>query len=102
MKDYTIPKLAKIKEVDVVTQQVVINGIPQNITQKGYVVACPDCGRVIYQFPIGISEVEVYKAKNQGREELLKIATYCPTCGTKLYYGGETIEVELPNEESLS
>lgn len=94
MEDYRIPKLAKVKEMDVVVQQVIVNNQIQDILGKSWVIACPDCGRVIYRFPQGISEVEVYKAKNQGREELLKIATYCPTCGTKLFYGEETIELE--------
>ena len=94
MEDYRIPKLAEVKEIDVVVQQVIVNNQIQDILGKSWVIACPDCGRVIYRFPQGLSEVEVYKAKNQGREELLKIATYCPTCGTKLFYGGETIEVE--------
>ena len=94
MEDYRIPKLAKVKEMDVVVQQVIVNNQIQDILGKSWVIACPDFGRVIYRFPQGISEVEVYKAKNQGREELLKIATYCPTCGTKLFYGEETIELE--------
>ena len=95
MEEHMIPKLAEIKAIDVVVQQVVINNQVQNIVGKSFAIVCPNCGRAIYRFPQGVSEVEAYKARNQGSEELLKIATYCPTCGTKLYYGcEETIELE--------
>lgn len=99
---YEIPELAEIKEVEVVVQQVVINNEVKNVTEKTFAIVCPHCGRVIYQFPMGISKIDAYKSKQEGKEELLKIATYCPNCGTKLYYGcGEEIVIN-ENEESLS
>lgn len=91
---FELAEFAELKEIDVVTQQVIINGVPQNVMSKGFVIACPHCGRVIYQFPVGVSEIDALKAKQEGKDELLKIATYCPSCGTKLYYGNEEFVVE--------
>ena len=104
MSKYEEPKLAEIRGIDVVVQQVVINNQVQNILGKAYAIVCPQCGRVIYQFPVEVNEVTAYKAKQEGRDELLKIATYCPTCGTKLFYGSEMVdgEVEIKSEEIIN
>lgn len=92
MEEFLVPQFAELKEIDVVVQQVVVNNQVQDILGKSWVIACPQCGRVLYRFPQGISEVEAHKARNQGVNELLKIATYCPSCGIKLSYGpGEEI-----------
>lgn len=96
---FEIAELAELKEIDVVAQQVIVNGVPQNVMAKGYAIVCPKCGRVLYQFSRGISQIDAFKAMNEGREELLKIATYCPTCGTKLFYGGEIIELPIEKGE---
>jgi len=84
-------QLAEISEVEVVVQQIIVNNEIQNITGHAFVISCPKCGRVLYQFPYGVSEVEAHLARNQGGKELLKIATHCPSCGVKLDYGPKEI-----------
>lgn len=92
-KEFEISELADVREVDVVVQQVIVNNEIQNITNKTWAIVCPECGRVIYQFPIGTKDIDAHRTRNEGEKELLKIATHCPTCGTKLHYsGGDTID----------
>lgn len=100
-----IAELAIIQKVDVVTQQIIINGVPKNITQRKFVIACPNCSRVIYEFHEVPSEIEVIKIVNRDKDELLKIAQYCASCGTKLrydreYFDGEFEENYIQEEEN--
>lgn len=92
MEGYRIPRLAELVEVDTVVQQVYVGDQVRDVTARSVAVACPSCGRVIYQFPQGVGMAAATRSMAQGRDDLTRIAVYCPGCGTRLCYGGETID----------
>ena len=100
---FEIAELAEVQQVDVVVQKVVVNNEAKNITGKAWAIVCPKCGRAIYQFPVGTSASEAYKAREGYAQELLRIASYCPSCGTKLSYATEQpIDAEVVGSKDSS
>lgn len=97
--DNDIGVQTNISEVEVVVNQVVVNGVPQNQMGIALAITCPNCNRVIYQFPVGVTYAQVSVTRSKSRNELEKIASYCPSCGIKLNYDHDIIDVEVEDIE---
>ena len=94
-KDRNLPKQVRMIEAKVVTQQVIINGVMQNVEEDVYALACPDCGRVIFKFPLGVDYGMASRALIGKKDIAEGIAKYCPNCGRRLAYQcDEPIKVE--------
>ncbi len=77
-------QVVKLVTKEIVTQQVIINGVPQEITQPTICVVCPTCGKVFFNFQPGIPELDCYRAIAQDRDKLNDGMPYCSNCGQKL------------------
>jgi len=79
-----IPVLAEVIENEIVVQQIIINNEIQNITGKAHALVCPECKRIIQQFPSGVSEAEIAHALCTDKEEQVNGFIYCSGCGRRV------------------
>ena len=79
-----IPELAELVSVSVPVQTIIINGERQEILGEAYVLICPKCRAILYQFQPGISAAEILKSLNTDDENELGKYMYCKACGQKL------------------
>ena len=93
-----IPIQARIKEVEMPVQQVIVNGQVQEVKAKVYSLCCSSCGRVIYSSNQGEHYIDVYKSLMQQKEELQKHFGYCVECGSKLRFDFDVFDAEVVNE----
>lgn len=102
MEERNFSKVVLIKEVSISSsQQIVINGVvqePQKI--KVPVLCCPSCGRVLVQFEMGTSNIDVYNYIQNNYDNINQSMAYCSTCGQKLLYP-TFIEGEIIKEQKL-
>jgi len=94
-----LPVQAIIKEVEVPTQQIIVNNEIRTITANVYSLCCSSCGRVIYSFNPGESYPDVYKILINAKEELSEQFCYCPKCGKALRYDFDIIDGEIIDEQ---
>jgi len=76
-----IPVLAEIVETEIIVQQIIVNNEIQNVMGKAHALVCPECKRILQQFPSGASEVEIAHALCTDNEEKLKGIVFCSGCG---------------------
>ena len=81
-KDISV--LAEVVENEVIVQQIIVNNEIQNVTGKAHALVCPDCKRILQQFPAGTSKVDIAKALCTDKEEKLNGFMYCPGCGRRV------------------
>lgn len=93
-----LPVQAEIKEIDVVTQQIIVNNMIQDITQKVQSLCCSACGKDIYVFGTDISYAEAYMQAVASRDNLQLKLQICPGCGKRLRYDFDIIDGEVVNE----
>ena len=93
-----LPVQAEIKDIDVVTQQLIVNNTIQNITQKVQSLCCSACGKDIYVFGADVSYTEAYKQAVASRDSLQLKLQICPGCGKRLRYDFDIIDGEIVNE----
>lgn len=79
-----ISMIAQVIVVQVPVQQVVVNGVEQNVMGEAIALVCPVCGQIIQQFQPGISMGEVFKSLYTDDEESLKAYIHCVKCGQKV------------------
>ena len=82
--NYECPAHINIVEQDVVVQQMIVNGEIHNQTAKSLVLACDNCGRVLYEFPVGINRLDVLRLLKEKQSDFSKVFNYCSGCGKKL------------------
>lgn len=85
-KDREIPKCVNFAKARIVTGQMLVNGVPQDMIAETLALACPDCGRVIFKFPQGVDYMTAKGALLRSAESVEGIAKYCPECGRRLSY----------------
>ena len=95
-----LPVQAIIKEVEVSTQQIIVNNEVRTITANVHSLCCSSCGRVIYSFNPGESYADVYKILVNAKEELSEQFGYCPKCGKALRYDFDIIDGEVIDEQA--
>ena len=93
-----LPVQAEIKEVEVVTQQIIVNNMLQNMTEKAQSLCCSECGKELYTFAPGISYTEAYQQAVASRDNLQLKIQVCPGCGKRLRYDFDIIDGEIVNE----
>ena len=79
-----IPVTAEVRTIQVPVQQIIVNNEVKQILGESVVLICPKCKTIIQQFQPGIPEVEVVKALNTDKEQVLNATMYCKGCGQKL------------------
>lgn len=79
-----LPALAKLVETEVVVQQMIVNNEVQEIKGKAFVLTCPDCGKILQQFPAGVPEGEIASSLCTDDENKLNGYMYCLGCGKKI------------------
>ncbi len=102
MDESKISKLAKLRREVKQVATIVINGEPQGYQEVEYYhLVCPSCGRVITEFQPGLSELDIIKGltEKDTQEALYKMNAYCPSCGQKLSYDREVIDIDANGAE---
>lgn len=92
--NYTFSKPVMFVQKKVPVQTVIINGVEKNITADILSIVCPTCGKIIYTFQAGVSYIEAYKHILSIKNELQTGAGFCSTCGQKLDYNLDIVEVK--------
>ena len=84
MEKYTISKCCNLQFQTQYTQQVIVNGIPQNSGEVEVpVLTCPNCGHIVAQFNPGTTVLQVFETCET---EISKQINYCVKCGQKLRF----------------
>lgn len=108
MEDRDISQHILVKEEIIKQPQVVVNGVPQQeVEMPQTILVCPNCGRVIQAFQVGVPKIEIIKAITQDANfinQMNDVNAYCPKCGQKLDYTFDIVEGEysvedIPQEE---
>jgi len=86
--EFVIAKEVKLRTVEVPVQTIIINGVKQAIKNACYVLVCPTCNKVLYNFPVDADLVDVHSFMLDKKNEFLKVFAYCSDCGTKLAFNG--------------
>lgn len=92
--DRDIAKSVLIKTSEF-NQQVIINGVAQNIPYSLCSLNCPVCNTILFQFKQGMSRLDVLKLLNSNNNEVNKFKesiSYCPHCGQKLDYVFDVVD----------
>lgn len=99
MEDFNkrdISKSCKLSEEIQYTQQVIINGVPQ---QGGKVTVpiliCPTCGKTLVKFNQGTTYIQAIET---AEKQLSQSLNYCNYCGQKLCFPG-IINVDIEKSE---
>ena len=79
--DLGIPVLAEVVENEIIVQQIIVGNEIQNVMGKAHALVCPECKRILQQFPSGVSDVEIAHALCTDNEAKLKGIVYCSGCG---------------------
>ena len=84
MEERDLSKCCQLQYQTQYTQQVIINGVPQNSGEVQVpLLACPNCGHIVAQFNPGTSMEQVFIACENDIPSQIK---YCINCGQKLSY----------------
>ena len=75
---------AEVTRIQVPVQTIIFNNEEKVIYEKAFALVCPKCRTILQQFQPGIPEIDIYKAINTDKEELLNHAMYCSKCGQKI------------------
>lgn len=83
--------IANLNKTRIQTQTIIINGVPQTAPEViQYFVECSHCKRILGQFNPGDPlNAVIDVCKNQVAKDLI----YCPTCGYKLDYTMDILEL---------
>ena len=82
MEERNISKCCNLQFQTQYTQQVIVNGVPQNSGEVEVpILTCPNCSHVIAQFNPGTTMLQVFEVCEN---EISKQINYCVKCGQKL------------------
>lgn len=84
MDEKKLTKLAELKRITTVENNIIINGIPQPQQVQQFALTCPSCNNILGTFDPRLPEtmiIEEISAKDDNQD--LQI-TYCPKCGQKV------------------
>ena len=82
--DLEISVQAEVAKVKVPVQTIIVNNEQQILYSTAYALICPKCRNILQQFQPGVPEIDVYKALNTDKEDLLNHSMYCVKCGQKI------------------
>ena len=84
MEKHNISRCCKLQTQTQYTQQVIVNGVPQNSGEVEVpILTCPNCGHIIAQFNQGTTMKQVF---DTCENEISKQIKYCIKCGQKLAF----------------
>ena len=84
MEERNLSKCCNLQYQTQYTQQVVVNGVPQNSGEVQVpILVCPSCGHVIVQFNPGTTMEQVFATCEN---EISHQINYCVKCGQKLAF----------------
>lgn len=84
MEERNISKCCNLQFQTQYTQQVIVNGIPQNSGEVEVpILTCPNCGHVVAQFNSGTTMQQVFETCEN---EISKQIRYCIKCGQKVRF----------------
>ena len=84
MEERNLSKCCQLQYQTQYTQQVIINGVPQNSGEVQVpILVCPNCGHIIAQFNAGTPMEQVFTVCENEISQQIK---YCVNCGQKLAF----------------
>ena len=93
-----LPVQAELREVEVVTQQIIVNNEIHDMTAKAQSLCCSSCGKSLFTFSPDTQYEDAYKQVMASKENLQLKLSICPGCGKKLRYDFDFVDGELVNE----
>ena len=91
-----ISKAVKLSEETQYTQQVIINGIPQQgEAVKIPILICPTCNTVLVKFNQGTSYIQAIETAEKQISQTIK---YCSHCGQKLCFPSIITDAEITED----
>lgn len=93
-----LPVQAELREVEVVTQQIIVNNEIHDVTTKTQSLCCSSCGKSLFTFSPDTQYEDAYQQVMASKENLQLKLNVCPGCGKKLRYDFDFIDGELVNE----
>lgn len=93
-----LPVQTKLREEEVVVQQIIVNNEIQNITAKTQSLCCSACNKSLFTFQANTKYEEAYKQVLAQKESLQSKLNICPGCGRRLKYDFDIVDGEIINE----
>lgn len=93
-----LPVQTKLREEEVVVQQIIVNDEIQSITAKTQSLCCSACNKSLFTFQANTKYEEAYKQVLAQKENLQSKLSICPGCGRRLRYDFDVVDGEIINE----